>query len=129
MKGPSYLYRALVNCIEDGDGVVLDIDLGLKTWRLEENYRLIGINAREKAQPGGMEARANLAALLPPRTEVMLQSIKPDKYGGRWLGKVTLPNGRDLAEVLVDTHWAAPWDGRGERPLPPWPRPEDLSTT
>lgn len=108
--------------VVDGDTVILDIDLGFNTWRRYESFRLIGCNARERSTAGGPEAHANLQTLLPVGAWVSLTSVRPDKYGGRYDARIYLPDGRDLTQVLIDSGWAAPWDGRGPRPIPTWPR-------
>jgi hypothetical protein len=53
---------------------------------------------------------------------VTLTSVKPDKYGDRMLATIILPDGSDLVTSLIAEEWAAPWSGRGVKPLPPWPR-------
>lgn len=106
----------------DGDGVVLDVDLGYNLWVRGQSFRLAGCNAREHTMPGGREATLNLAALLPPGTAVTLTSVKPDKFGGRYDAHITLPDGTDLVTKLVVDQWAAPWEGKGPKPVPPWPR-------
>lgn len=116
-----YIYAATVQRVIDGDTVVLDVDLGFKTWH-HGPFRLVGINARELHSPGGLEARDNLMALLPPGTSVGLSSVKPDKYAERYDAKIVMPDGSDLGELLVSTSWAAVWDGRGSPTIPPWPR-------
>lgn len=122
-------YRALVDEVEDGDTVVLFVDLDAFHVWARISFRLVGIAARERKEPGGEEARANLEALLPKLTPVTVRSkkpdrpIPPDKYGGRWDGVITLPDGVDLGGLLVMTHWAAVWNGKGPQPKPPWPRP------
>jgi hypothetical protein len=35
---------------------------------------------------------------------------------------VTTASGLDVATVMIEQQWAAPWDGNGKQPLPPWPR-------
>lgn len=94
---------------------------------LHESIRLRGCNAIELRDAGGVEAQANLAKLLPVGSLLLMQteSIKDDKYGSRFDAAVLLSDGTDLVKHLIATHWAAPWDGSGPRPLPTWPRPED----
>ncbi len=106
----------------DADTVALDVDLGFGVWQRYQSFRLLGCNGRERSDVGGPEATAHLAAILPAGTFVSLASIKPDKYGGRYDAKITLPDGRDLTQVLVAEGWAAAWDGKGSKPVPPWPR-------
>jgi micrococcal nuclease len=120
----SYRYQAKVVRVIDGDTVILDVDLGFGIWVHDTPFRLLGINAREKSDEGGPQARMNLMTVLPVNTPVTLNSVKPDKFGGRYDAVVTLPDGSDLSASLIKTGWAAPWDGKGPKPIPPWPRPE-----
>lgn len=121
MAGPSYVYRATVVSVHDGDTLTLDVDLGFFV-HVVVPFRLAGINARELAQPGGPEARDHLAMLLPAGAVVTVASIKPDKFGGRWDAAITCDIFGDLAAELVASQWAAAWDGTGPKPVPPWPR-------
>lgn len=115
-------YPAVVERVIDGDTVQLNVDLGFCVWCLQ-TFRLLGINAREHDMPGGPEATENLRAILAQPDVLTITSVKPDKFGGRYDAAITLPDGRDLATLLVADNWAAAWDGRGTKPLPPWPRP------
>lgn len=115
-------YRARVERVVDGDTIRLRVDCGFDTWHVG-SFRLLGAAARELAQPGGAEACRHLAELLPPGLPVQIRSVKPDKYGGRYDASVTLPDGTDLATLLIGEGWAVPWDGRGKPSAPPWPRP------
>lgn len=115
-------YRAVVARIVDGDTLVADVDLGFGIWLHRQSFRLLGINARERSEPGGLQAAANLASLLPPGSTITLTSVKNDKYGGRYDALVRLPDGTDLSTILIETGWAAPWKGDGSKPVPPWPR-------
>ncbi len=117
-----YQYMATVSRVIDGDTVVLHVDLGFDTWLHDQNFRLIGINAREKSDAGGPEAKANLIRLLPVGSAVLVRSIKHDKYGGRYDAQITMPDGTDVSTRLIQTGWAAPWAGKGTRPVPAWPR-------
>lgn len=122
MTGPAYRYTAVVTAVHDGDTITADVDLGMHVWVRAQSFRLLGCNARELGSPGGPEARINLAALLLAGPPVTLTSVKPDKYGGRFGAVITLADGSDLAAKLIAEGWAAPWNGHGEKPLPPWPR-------
>ncbi len=122
-----FVYRATVLRTVDADNLAVDLDLGRGMHDLGENgkglpLRLAGCNGRELDQPGGAEAAAHLARLLPLGTRLVVATIKPDKYGGRWQARVQSEHGVDLVEYLIGLEWLAPWDGRGPRPLPPWPR-------
>jgi endonuclease YncB( thermonuclease family) len=123
-----YEYNAVVTDVHDGDTVTVNLDLGVDTWKHDFHIRLHGGNARELKEPGGKEARANLSALLPVGSQVVVRSHKagrdvdPDKFGGRYLATITLRDGRDVVSHLIEQQWLAPWDGNGPKPLPPWPR-------
>ncbi len=125
---PPYTFGAVVRRIIDGDTLEVDSDHGRGVWMHGQVYRLIG-NAREDEEPGGAEAAENLAALVG--MPVLLRSLKPgkdfpaDRWGGRWLARITVPGG-DLAELLIRSGWMAPWNGRGVKPVPVWPRPAGL---
>jgi micrococcal nuclease len=131
----TYTYRGQVLEVHDGDTVRLDLDLGVGTshrdidlgfdvhilgrrLRLREDVRLYGCNAIELAQPGGTEARDHLASLLPVGTWASVETIKNDKYGGRYDAKITLPDGSDLTARMIADGYAAPWDGIGPKTVP-----------
>jgi endonuclease YncB( thermonuclease family) len=59
-------------------------------------------------------------ATIPSR--VGLISVAYDKYGDRVDGDVLL-NGESLSARMIRDGYAAPWDGRGKAPVPPWPIP------
>jgi endonuclease YncB( thermonuclease family) len=120
---PAHVYAAVLGVGHDGDNVRADIDLGVDCWLAGQSVRLAGCNARELHDAGGPAARLNMATAAPAGTVVVLTSLKTDKYGGRYVGRIGLPDGTDLAARLIADGWAAPWDGRGTRPVPPWPRP------
>ena len=115
-------YRARVKRVVDGDTVIMDVDLGFGIWIHDQSFRLLGINTRERSQPGGVEAAAYLATVLRAAPEVTVTSVKNDKYGGRYDARVALPDGRDLSTLLIEEGRAAPWKGSGAKPLPVWPR-------
>jgi endonuclease YncB( thermonuclease family) len=122
--GP-YRWPAVVTAVHDGDTITADVNLrGFGVWVRGQVFRLAGCNARELAEPGGLEARDHLRELLNfGENSVTLTSIRPDKFGGRYDCAITLPDGSDLVAELIADGWAAAWDGRGIKPVPSWPRP------
>lgn len=127
-KNP-YTYNASVVRVIDGDTVIMDVDLGFDLWIRNQSFRLLGINAREHDVPGGIEAAANLATILPAGRIVAITSVKPDKYGSRYDAQIDLMAGQDLSTLLIQTGWAAPWNGQGVKPVPLWPRPTPAGVT
>jgi micrococcal nuclease len=117
----NYVRRARVLKVIDGDTVALDIDLGFYTHE-HMSCRLSGINARELRDPGGKEARDHLAEMIKVGDEVVVSSIKPDKYAGRFDGLIYVDDGPSVNQRMIDDGYAAPYDGKGSpRPVPPWP--------
>lgn len=117
-----YAYNATVVRVIDGDTIVVDVDWGFRRHDPDTPVRLLGCNAAEHGTPGGDAATANLTALLPPGTPLVLRTAKPDKYAPRWDAIVETPTIPDLGAYLVSQQWAAPYNGDGPRPVPPWPR-------
>jgi micrococcal nuclease len=132
-------YRATVVKIHDGDTLDVDLllfhagkvaagheqDLGFNVWRTSHGtmirnqaVRLNGCNAAELATAAGKAALAYLETILHLGDTVTLVSHSWDKYGGRIDGDIALPDGRDLATVMIAAGQAAPWDGRGVKPVP-----------
>lgn len=117
---PPYTYRANILSVHDGDSLRIDVDLGFHL-SVDLGVRLHGINTRELKDPGGKEARDHLLGLCPIGSEVLFRSFGPDKYGGRWLGVLTSHGDRDVATQMIRDGFAAPWDGKGPKPVPLWP--------
>jgi endonuclease YncB( thermonuclease family) len=121
--GPAYTYSALVLAVHDGDTFTAEVDLGFQV-HVVTSVRLLGCNAIELADPGGVEAGEHLRGLLLGQG-IYLRTVKPDKFGGRYDAQVTVTIAGvalDLATVLIEQGWAAPWDGKGPKRVPPWPR-------
>jgi len=109
----------------DADTCVLQVDVGFKILvRVTCRLRSLtgGLNTREKGEPGAAEAAARVAELAPPGATVRLHSYELDRYG-RTLGALITDDGVDIGAQLVADSYAAPWDGMGQRPEPPWPIP------
>lgn len=127
---PAPLYEnGTVEGWRDGDTAYVWVDRGRGEFAYRK-VRLRGAALRELDEPGGPEAREHLAAYVPTGTRVVLVDVDDDKYGGRVLATIVVDLGTgpvDLAEQLVLDGWAMPWDGRGEQPRIPWPRPAALA--
>jgi endonuclease YncB( thermonuclease family) len=86
-----------------------------------QKFRLNGCNAAPLSTDSGAGAAAALGALLA-LGNLTITSLAPYKYGDEWMASVTLPDGRDVTTEMITAQWAAPWNGQGPQPLPPWPR-------
>ena len=110
---PTYLYRAEVVRVIDGDTVDLDIDLGFYVWMKSQRIRLIDIDAPETKgdqKAAGLAAKAFLAKQIEGK-RVILRTYKgkdeADRKGsfGRWLGRIYL-NGEDINQMMMDRGYA-----------------------
>lgn len=107
---PSYTYAATVERVVDGDTLDVSLDLGMRV-HLRTRLRLEAIDTPERGQDGHTEAAVAVAALIAPSdSKVIVTTRKPDKYG-RALARVTLPDGRDLADTLIAHGHGQPYHG------------------
>lgn len=106
---PTYRYRAVVRRIIDGDTIEADVDLGFFVLH-RTRLRLLGIDCPERFTPEGKAATAFVASYLPAGSEVVVESVKPDKYGGRWNATVWLAEvERSLNDLLLEAGHARPY--------------------
>jgi micrococcal nuclease len=106
---PTWTYDATVEHVVDGDTFDVAIDLGFRLTQ-RTRVRLHHVDTPERGTPAGTAATARVRDLLPIGCRVVLRTSKPDKYG-RSLAVVCLPDGRDLATVLVAEKHAVPYEG------------------
>lgn len=112
MTAPAYVHRARGLYAVDGDTLDVELDLGkygTSVVLVRARLRLEGVDTPERGAPGYTAARTLTAELTVDR-ELVVATSKPDKYG-RQLAHVTLPDGRDLAAVLLEHELARPYDG------------------
>ena len=110
-------YPARVAQVYDGDTIVLDIDLGFDhiiegldfDGKRRLACRVFGINAPELSTEAGKAAKAFAETLLKPGDRLTLLSHGWDKYGGRFDGAITLADGRDFGQAMIDAGQAVPY--------------------
>ncbi len=100
MSKTIYTVPAVVVRIHDADTLVCSLDMGWGTWRKDEPVRLEGVNAPELSTAEGQAAKAFVETLLKAGDEVTVISKKYDKWR-RTLGRITLPDSRDLSAVFA----------------------------
>lgn len=109
-------YPARVLDVHDGDTCHLDVDLGFGitataytvTGHPRLSCRVWGINAPELDTDAGKAARDYARTLLTPGLLVEVLSHGFDKYGGRFDGQITLPDGRDFGQTMIAAGHAVP---------------------
>lgn len=102
-------YPARVVSLHDGDTLTFDIDLGFglifngRDFNGEPKLtcRVFGINAPELSTQAGKDALAFAQTLLKPGDVCKVVSHGYDKYGGRFDGEITMPDGRDYGAVML----------------------------
>ena len=102
---PTYLYKAKVSNVVDGDTLVLLIDLGFKTFR-EQRVRLAGINCPEIKTAAGQKAKDFVLEKLAAPEFVMIKTHKIDIYG-RYLGHIfyDISGKKDKAEIFTSGNY------------------------
>lgn len=103
-----YEYKAIVKNVVDGDTIDVAVDLGFKVTT-RQRVRLARVDTPERAQPGYAAARdfVREAAL---NKSVMLKTQKVSKWG-YYLAEITLEDGRNLNDTLVQVQLAKYYDG------------------
>lgn len=128
---PPYRYRVTIVSVHDGDTLTVTIDLGFHLT-FTTPIRLAGVNAPELgtrapdgSQPGfvARDALRTFIASFPPAVSPATASPSPfatgwtaqtyktgnEKYG-RWLARVTAPDGTDLSAWLTGNGFAEPYE-------------------
>ncbi len=107
----TFVYKALVERVIDGDTLLLRVDLGFTVWK-EQRFRLAGIDCPPIDEPKGREAFEYVRDQMAKGEFVMVKTNKIDIYG-RYVAHVfyslkTNPKdkifseGRYLNQELVD---------------------------
>lgn len=82
----TYVYKAVVERVIDGDTLLLRIDLGFQVWK-EQRVRLAEIDTPAMDEPGGKEAYKFVLNQLVKAEFVMVKTNKIDIYG-RYVGHI-----------------------------------------
>jgi endonuclease YncB( thermonuclease family) len=95
----TYVYKAIVEHVVDGDTLLVRLDLGFTTWK-EQRLRLASIDTPALDEPKGPEAAAFVEQELAPCEFVMVKTNKIDIYG-RYVAHVFYRKGEtDKATVF-----------------------------
>ena len=82
----TYVYKAIVERVIDGDTLILRIDLGFQVWK-EQRVRFAGIDTPAMDEPGGKDAYTYVLNQLAKVDFVMIKTNKIDIYG-RYVGDI-----------------------------------------
>ncbi len=110
-------YKAEIISVYDGDTCRADIDCGFGVTLKNQQLRIHGIDTPEMPTDAGAAARDFARTLMPPCLIVTLQTFKDarEKYG-RYLAKITLPDGSDFASAMIAAGHAVPYFGGTKTP-------------
>jgi len=126
-----YHYKAIRRSNYDGDSMRCDVDLGMKSWLLDQQIRFYGIDTPEIRGKSPIEktmaeaARWLVEKRLDESPEIILATQKDEtgKYG-RLLARVYVLDHSFgyacLNDILIDVRLAQPYFGVGDRV--PWPQ-------
>lgn len=115
--------QAEVVRVIDGDTIVVDA----RPWPgqiIETSVRVRGVDTPElRSSCPAEKLAANTAkdyvlSLVPIGQTVKLRHIAGDKYFGRVVADVELPDERDLSQLLLTAGLAVPYDGGRKIPFP-----------
>lgn len=112
-------YQAKCVRVVDGDTIDAEISVGFYLYTVQR-LRLLGstggVNAYEMHDKDpakralAVRGRDRVAELLPPGTAFAVHTEKKDEFG-RFLGRITLADGRDLGDLLMAEGLAVPFVG------------------
>lgn len=116
-----WIVPALVVAVIDGDTAKMKADIWPSN-SIEINVRIEHIDTPEHDWRAGCEAERNLGATaktvatqLFEGKRVFLKNVKNDKFGGRVVAEVLLPDGLSWGQILLDNGLAKPYEG-GTKP-------------
>jgi endonuclease YncB( thermonuclease family) len=97
---PSYIYKATLKRVVDGDTIIAIIDLGCHVL-VEKRIRLAGIDCPALKEEAGQAAKAWVQANLPTSFVLKTYKDKTDKYA-RLLGDIVLNDGGLFNQSIID---------------------------
>lgn len=102
-------YKATVDKVQDGDTIYMRLDIGFDVT-VFGRCRVYGINAPELSTDAGKAAKEYAESICPVGTVVSVLSHGWDKYGGRFDGVITLPDGVDFGAKMINSGNAVEYD-------------------
>ena len=107
---------ATVVKVVDGDTIKVELHGDMPELFRHQSVRVLGCDTPEKHDPRpevsalAYQAKDFTGARIAAGSELELQDIAFDKYGGRLLARVFV-GGDDLCRLLIDVGLAKPYDG------------------
>jgi len=119
-----YEYKCKIVDIVDGDTIDVDISLGFDVWLFNKRIRLANIDTPEcrtkdlEEKKYGLLAKDFVSNLLPiGSTHILISIIDKNEKFGRILGKIKLPDGNIINELLISKHLAVEYFGQSKQDI------------
>lgn len=108
--------RCTLDRVIDGDSMRIIVDTGFY-HTANVHVRLLGVDTPERGRdPEKWRTAMQFAEKwFADAGKFSFECHGPDKYGGRWLGKIINRKGESLAQALIDSGHGAMYDGCGQR--------------
>lgn len=108
-------YRGVVRHLVDGDTFDAFVSLGMHGYTYQV-IRVLGLDTPEinrlATREAGRAALDYVHSIMPVGSRVVLHTEKdPDSFG-RFLARVTLTDGSDLATAVIDAGYGVPYEKR-----------------
>lgn len=113
-------HQFVVKSVKDADTFSIDTRSYNFFPELEFSVRVYGIDTPEKGSRAKCIKEAELSGratayakklIRQSGNTVLLSRVKHDKYGGRFDAKVTLSDGADFGQLMIDSGYAKPYFG------------------
>ena len=97
----TYVYKAMIERVVDGDTLLIRLDLGFQVWK-EQRIRLAGIDAPPIDEAKGYEAFEYVRDQLAQVPFIMVKTNKIDIYG-RYVGHVFYSfQEKDMVKIFTE---------------------------
>lgn len=112
MKSPWLFTRCDIGRVIDGDSLTLVIDTGFY-HSATVHVRLLGVDTPERGRDAEKwrTAREYCRNWIIESGKIVFECYGPDKYGGRWLGKIINSEGESLSDALISAGLGVQYDG------------------
>ena len=119
-----YEYKCKIVNIVDGDTIDVDISLGFDLWLFNKRIRLYNIDTPEcrtkdiEEKKYGLLAKEFVSNLLPiGSTQTLITIVDKNEKFGRILGKIKLPDGNFINDLLISNHLAVEYQGQSKQDI------------
>jgi micrococcal nuclease len=120
MPLPSYNYNVLSHRLLDGDTLDVVVDLGFNV-SYSISCRVLGIDTPEHTTNAGLLVKQVFAKWLAASKKLTTQSVKFDKFGGRYDGSIFNDAGQSWSVYALSKGLARPYNGEKK---PAWTNAE-----